>query len=160
MKISHDTLAIKASLCFLVASLSANAAQTANVLFDFSQGIQGWVGNPRVTDLRATSEGLAFRSIGIDPWIESPPIGNVPIGNQIRLTIRMKSTGDGAGEVFWGNTFTPENSRRFFVRPDGEWHEYTVLLSRLKPDMRLRIDPANGKGEFVLSKQCAKRGRD
>ncbi len=152
MKISQDTLAIKASLCFLVASLSANAAQTANVLFDFSQGIQGWVGNPRVTDLRATSEGLAFRSIGIDPWIESPPIGNVPIGNQIRLTIRMKSTGDGAGEVFWGNTFTPENSRRFFVRPDGEWHEYTILLSRLKPDMRLRIDPANGKGEFVLSR--------
>ena len=75
----------------------------------------------------------------------------MPSGDRVRLTVRMKSTGDGAGEIFYGRTFAPEKSRQFFVNTDGEFHEYSVLVPMLGPDMRLRIDPAHGKGEFVLA---------
>lgn len=120
-------------------------------LFDFTQGVQGWTGNPRVTNLQATAEGLSFTCTGEDPWIEGPPVKAMPLGDRVLLTIRMRSTADRSGEVFYGPTFEPGASRQFQIEPDGAWHEYSVMIPPQKAGTRLRIDPAGYDGDVTVA---------
>ncbi len=140
---------IRLTLCALIgATGSAFAGEV--MLFDFREGDHGWSGNPRVENFRATPEGIAFESVGEDPWVEGPTPDNLPTGERLRLTIRMRSTGDHSGEVFYGEVFEAGKSSTFTVLPDGEWHEYAVTLPPLEEGARLRVDPAFGEGEFVI----------
>lgn len=121
------------------------------MLFDFREGDHGWHGNSRIENLRQDpAEGLVFDSVGHDPWIEGPPPDNLPLGENIRLKIRMRSTGDPAGEVFYGHRFHAGQRADFFVRPDGEWHEYDVVIPPQEEGSRLRIDPAADVGGFAI----------
>ena len=132
--------------------VGGSAMATPVVLFDFTEGMHGWTGNPRVDNMQVTDEGLYFESIGDDPWIESRPVDNMPLDERVRLTVRMKATGDSRGEWFYGPDFTAERSMTFFVTPDGEWHEYSVLLPPQQEGTRLRLDPtAMVKGAFTVA---------
>ena len=134
-----------------VISAAANDDDTI-MLFDFRDGqTHGWTGNPRITNLEGTAEGLSFESVGHDPWIESEVVDALPVDTRVQLIIRMRSDGDSSGEVFYGPTFTPENHVQFMIQPDGEWHEYTVMLTPMPEGSRLRIDPAANEGTFTIA---------
>ena len=65
--------------------------------------------------------GSGYRHVvttGLDPWIEGPAIA-IPDDCLLRVTIRMKSTADRSGEVFYGTGFKPENANQFSIEPDG-----------------------------------------
>ncbi len=127
------------------------AAAEPTLLFDFCQGMHGWSGNPRIDNMQQVDEGLYFESTGIDPWIESPPIEAMPLGDRVRITLRLRSSGDRSGELFFGSSFSPERQRSFTVNPDGAWHEYSVLLPPQEPGARLRLDPARDQGTYTLA---------
>ncbi len=130
---------------------SASACGEEVMLFDFREDTHGWHGNPRIEDFRQDPEtGLVFDSVGHDPWIEGPSPQNLPLGEKLRLTIRMRSTGDRAGEVFYGEGFDAARRVGFLVRPDGEWHDYEVVIPPQEQGSRLRIDPAAGEGTFAV----------
>ena len=139
-------------LFVLCCALITSAAFAEPVmLYDFTQGIHGWTGNPRVKDMTITDEGLAFSCTGLDPWIESPVVENMPMNDRVRITVRMKSTADRSGEFFFGPRFAPEDSARFLPNPDGEWHEYSVLLPAQPEGTRLRLDPSLNDGAITVA---------
>jgi len=129
------------------------AAAGANVVaeWDFAKGTLGWTGNQRVLKLRSSGEGLWVRSTGQDPWIEGPAI-DLPGAEMTRITIRMKSTADGDGEVFYGRAFSAEKSVRFTVHTDGQWRDYPLVIhDRLTGPTRFRLDPCSDAGELTIA---------
>jgi len=131
--------------------LGATMAVEPVVLFDFTQGAHSWTPAHAVANVRVTREGLAFDCVGEDPYIISEPVHQLPLGNRVLLTIRMRSEADSSGEVFFGRDFVPENSVRFAVDNDGRWHEYEVILPPQEKGSRLRIDPARGEGPIAIA---------
>ncbi|MCU0917244.1 MAG: hypothetical protein MUC88_22175, partial [Planctomycetes bacterium] len=118
--------------------------------WDFTQGSQLWHGNKHVQSLSATAEGLAFTSIGNDPWIEGPAV-DLPGDGRTRVRVRMKSEADPGGELFYGRVFQAGHSVRFTVKNDGQWHEYSLLIpDPLGAGTRFRLDPAAGAGRIVV----------
>jgi len=137
-------------VCILLTSFSLAAHARTIVAWDFTEGTHGWVGNPLVEDLTAGSEGLAFTSTGIDPWIESRPV-DVTGSDLTRITVRMKSTADSGAELFYGRHFEAGRSVRFTVRTDGQWHDYSLVIREpLGSAVRFRLDPAAGPGPIVV----------
>ncbi len=121
------------------------------VEWDFSKGTHGWTGNNRVENISSSSEGLAFRSIAEDPWIEGPAV-DLPGEEMTRVKVRMKSNADQAGQLFYGHTFSEGHSVRFTVRDDGRWHDYgLVIREKLGAGTRFRLDPCAGAGEVTVA---------
>lgn len=121
------------------------------MLFDFRAGPHGWEPTHAVENMRVTADGLEFDCVGPDPYIQSEPVTNLPLGTPLRLTIRMRSEADASGEVFFGRGFTAGNSTPFSVRADGQWHEYDVQLPPQQAGARLRIDPAADVGRIAIA---------
>jgi len=138
-----------AVLFFLMMGPSAAYGKTI-AAWDFTKGLQGWQGNKDTQELAATPEGLAFKSTGNDPWIEGPAVDASGEG-AVSVSIRMKSSADPHGELFYGSTFTAGRSVRFTVINDGQWHDYRLVIpDRLGPGTRFRLDPAAGEGQIVV----------
>ncbi|HPC93859.1 MAG TPA: hypothetical protein PLU87_02885 [Sedimentisphaerales bacterium] len=134
----------------LLVCLSSFAGAETVVTWDFTQGAQGWTGNNFVEDLTAGSEGLAFGSTGIDPWLEGPAV-DLPEGSMTRVTVTMKSDADSGGELFYGRHFEAGRSVRFMVTDDGQWHDYALMIREpLGSGTRFRLDPATGPGSIVV----------
>ena len=142
-----------AVIVLVIAFLPCHALRAAEpvVLFDFAQGAQGWTPAHHVANVLATSEGLEFDCVGNDPYIISEPVGDLPLGDRVLLTIRMRSDADSSGEVFFGRAFRASDSVRFTVNADGQWHDYDMLLPAQAEGARLRIDPASGEGHVALA---------
>jgi len=120
------------------------------ITWDFTKGTHGWTGNQLVDNLHVTPDGLQFNSKGNDPWIEGPPV-NMPGSRLTRVSIRMKSSVDSAGELFYGKTFDAEHSVRFSIFPDGKWHDYTLMINDiLGPNTRFRLDPCMNEGQITV----------
>ncbi|MEA2068695.1 MAG: hypothetical protein U9P12_05800, partial [Verrucomicrobiota bacterium] len=147
--------------CFLfltgLLAATACAAPETILLYDFSQGAHGWLPTHAVDGFGSTREGLEFDCVANDPYICSPPVENMPIGHRVLLTLRMKSDGDGGGQIFHGREFSATRSGEFMVEADGAWHEYAVLLPAQERGTRLRIDPATSDGHITIAwiKACA-----
>ncbi len=121
------------------------------VEWDFSKGTQGWVGNERAKDLSISQGGLIIKSSGQDPWIEGPAV-DLPGAKMVRVEIRMKSQADTSGQLFYGRVFREEDSVRFTVQDDGQWHNYKVIIpDKLGVGTRFRIVPCAGEGEITVS---------
>lgn len=134
-----------------VAGLCAAASGRTVVKWDFTQGPQGWRGNDYVEDLAASGEGLAFRSTGIDPWIEGPAV-DLPDDGTLRIRVRMKSDADSHGELFYGPGFQAGRSVHFAVINDGRWHDYTLMIPEPQgAGTRFRLDPAADQGHVVVA---------
>lgn len=135
----------------LGAVLASPASGKTVAAWDFTKGAQGWQGNNYTADVATTAEGLALRSTGIDPWIESAAV-DVPGDGVIRVRVRMKSQADTGGELFYGLAFQAGRSVRFTVNNDGQWHDYRLVIpERLGPGTRFRLDPAAGEGQIVVA---------
>lgn len=132
--------------------LAGQPAQAETVkVWNLSKGTLGWVGNARVQNMVSSADGLSFRSVGIDPWIEGPGI-DLDEGKMVRVTIRMKSTADKSGELFYGRFFQAGKSVQFVVRDDGKWHDYSMVIKdTLGKATRFRFDPCAGEGEISLA---------
>ena len=140
-------------LCLLFSVLGCPLSVCAKTVieWDFSKGVQGWVGNDRVERLSSSAEGLVVKCTGEDPWIEGPAV-DLPGDGICRVKIRMKSSADAGAELFYGRTFKAGNSVRFTVRTDGKWHDYALVIrDKLGPGTRFRLDPCTGRGELVVA---------
>ena len=136
------------ALFFLVIAPRAYGKTVA--AWDFTKGLQGWQGNNYTEDLAVSAEGLAFRSTGVDPWIEGPAV-DVWTEGTVRVRVRMKSQADTGGELFYGRTFQAGHSVQFTVNNDGQWHEYLLVIpERLGAGTRFRLDPAASEGQIVI----------
>jgi len=136
---------------FLLTGFVAAAAGDTVVSWDFTQGLHGWTGNRQVADLAVSAEGLAFRSTGDDPWLEGPPV-DLPGEGVTRVTVRMKSSVNAAGELFYGETFQAGRSVRLTVQADNRWHDYPLIIREpLGKRTRFRLDPAIGAGPIVVA---------
>jgi len=141
--------ALFALVLVLIAPISAHAKAVAE--WDFTKGTLGWTPNARVKELISTPDGLLVRSTGEDPWIEGPPV-DLPGDEITSIKIRMKSTADGAGEVFYGRAFVGEKSVRFTVHSDGQWHDYPLVIQeRLTGPTRFRLDPCSDAGDLTIA---------
>ena len=115
-------------------------AIAAPVRWDFSQGRQGWSGNPGVLSMEVTAEGLVVRTSDDDPWIEGPPV-DLPGAKVTKVTVRMKSEHNESAELFYGRGFSAERSVRFVVL-GGDWRRYELIIPYvLGPGTRFRLDP-------------------
>ncbi|MDZ7617523.1 MAG: hypothetical protein U1E05_10990, partial [Patescibacteria group bacterium] len=140
-----------ALLIGLLAVCPVAAASEPAVLFDFTQGTHDWRAAHHVENMQVTPDGLVFDCTGADPYIVSGPVANLPLGDRVLLTIRMRSEADPVGEVFFGRAFTAGDAVRFTVKADGQWHDYDVLLPAQAEGTRLRIDPAAGEGRVAIA---------
>ncbi len=138
-----------ASCCLVTSSLASGAEP--RMLFDFNNDTQGWVALHAVEHLQATPEGLSFVCTEEDPYIGGPATEDMPVDRGMVLGIRMKSTGDAQGQVFFGRTFQAGQEVAFSIIPDGDWHDYTVSIPPQEAGARLRIDPAAGTGRVTIA---------
>jgi hypothetical protein len=121
------------------------------VSWDFAQGLSGWKANAFVERLSSGSEGLVFQSTGVDPWIEGPGI-DLPGDGMTRVTVRMRSRANAAGELFHGAVFRAGHSVPFVVQNDGQWHDYELIIAEpLGRGTRFRLDPASSPGEVGVA---------
>ena len=120
--------------------------------WDFRTGFNGWSGNFDVSDSVISSNGWSFVSTGIDPWLNSP-VTDFPTGGQLTFRIYMKSSANIHAQIFYapnGVGFSEENSVRFTVNPDGQFHEYFVPMPTLGAAYKLRFDPASSPGSITV----------
>jgi len=115
-------------------------AIAAPVRWDFSQGRQGWSGNPGVLSMEVMAEGLVVRTSDDDPWIEGPAV-DLPGAKVTKVTVQMKSEHNENAELFYGRNFSAERSVRFVVL-GGDWRRYELVIPYvLGPGTRFRLDP-------------------
>lgn len=143
-------LTIPLLLFWLLSQIPCRGATPMANTYDFTQGSPVWEHNESIANIKITPEGMAIRCVGGDPYCWSQP-ADYPTDRHVRATIRMKSTADSSAEFHYGPTFVAERSAAFSVKPDGEWHEYSVLLPALGKGARLRLDPASGAGDIVVA---------
>ena len=139
------------TVLLIATCLSTASAEQPAVRFDFSRGTHGWMPANQVENMRVSAEGLQFECVGNDPYIVSPPVKGMPLGNRVQLIIRMRSEANQRGEIFFGRSFTAQNSVGFTVQNDGQWHEYQVILPPQEKGARLRIDPATAEGPLTIA---------
>lgn len=130
---------------------ASGAAPEASLLYDFTEGSLGWTAAHDVAGFESTSNGLEFDCIDRDPYIYSRSVENMPLGNRVLLTLRIKSDGDGDGQIFFGKAFSAERMVSFAMEHDGKWNEYEVLLPEQERGTRLRIDPGMGSGHVAIA---------
>ncbi|MGQ9592438.1 MAG: hypothetical protein ACUVYA_19330, partial [Planctomycetota bacterium] len=129
----------------------ASPTATREVAFwDFPRGDGGWRPNAQTTGVEITSDGLEFAATGNDPWVTSPAFA-APEGVALVVTVRMRSSANSGGQLFYGASFSEEQSVRFSVAADGEWHEYALALPPQSGSIRLRLDPATGPGAIAIA---------
>lgn len=143
----------KALVCCLAAFLAtgAHGASELVTLYDFTLGTHGWSPANNVDRFGSTPDGLEFDCVGEDPYVWGPPVTNMPLGERVLITIRMRSDGDGGAQLYYGASFSAAQVVGLDVCTDGAWHEYEVLLPAQEPGTRLRLDPASGRGHIAVA---------
>lgn len=141
----YPTLALTKDECF---------APSSNVNWNMRapRGLQGWYLVNHLVDPKVTSggTGIWMRVVNRDPMIYSPSLINVRAEDHPTLHIRMASTSDACGQIFFmkpGQAPAEERSVKFTVKPDGQTYDY-ILQMHNHPQWsgeiaQLRFDPAN-----------------
>jgi hypothetical protein len=104
--------------------------------------------NIRVVDGRLVGE-----STGVDPHIGSPTL-RAPA--PLDISLRMRSTSVGRGEVFWESEAVPGigniHPAGIDIRHDGEWHDYRARIYETSPITRIRFDTGDAPGTFEIER--------
>jgi hypothetical protein len=103
-----------------------------------------------INSAHITPDGLVLETKSPNPTLTGPP-GDYPAGQFVLVTLRMRSTGDPLGQIYYGQTFSEKHSRGFVVQNDGRWHEYRIPLPPLGPGFRLRLDPSHRTGQVTVA---------
>ena len=126
--------------------------------WSFADGsLHGWSPLMNVADVRATAEGLSFRSTSRDPALVCTfaPVAAARFG---RVVVRMKATGPAAAaQLFWARPGGEAVEAASVSAPlvcDGAFRDYVfpVASSRLWRGRvnHLRFDPVNAAGAHVV----------
>jgi len=131
----------------------------SEIAFEFDESTEGWVPLNSIADLRAEAGSLTFNATGPDPYLHRQAMDVLGATGDV-LAIRMKSTGPGGGEVYWGTEGAPgyseERTSKLSGLGDGQWHEYRLPVGthlgwagqRIRS---LRLDPmAFGPGKVEV----------
>lgn len=138
-------------LCYCLATISEFRLHAAwSTHWDFSNEPLVWSKSASIDSWTSTPEGLRITAKAEDPYIFSPEI-RFPDAAVLLISLRLKSTGDSSGQIFFGSPFSEQNSRSFSVINDGQWHEYQIVLPPLTGTNRLRLDPSHGPGTFTVA---------
>ncbi len=102
------------------------------VSFEFSS-LEGWRAGNNVAELIVKDGFLMGRCIGPDPSIVSP-LFDLEASNRHLIEIRMRSTKEGWGQIYWSGTteppyegFRPNKYNPFYIKGDNEFHTYKIL---------------------------------
>ena len=141
-------------LVFIIATMVIPASGATAAFYDFRIGGYNWehvTNNLSIADFEFGEYGMSFTVIAEDPYVWSPT-QNYPDDKPVGLYFCMKSTANTAGQIFYGQTFTPANSINFTVINDGLWHDYEFALPPLGADAKIRIDPcSNQTGDITIA---------
>ena len=103
--------------------------------------------------IAATGGILRIQSSGPDPYLMCGPLS---LAGPLAVQLRVKSTGGGAGEIFWTTADTPHTdagrSERFKMLHDGQWHDYMVRLEARGTVTHIRFDPGAAPGVIEVEK--------
>jgi hypothetical protein len=137
------------------------------IAFDFETGTEGWIPTHAVGELSTDAGALVIPIAGDDPYLERR-VMKVAGERGDMLVLRMRCTGTGEGQVYWGTSERPgaDESRSLHFEPitDGEWHEYQFPIGLSdewagKTITSLRLDPcALGPGEARMDSLRLVRG--
>lgn len=117
----------------------------------FAQDAGGWTALHACT-LRVTEGRLVADCTADDPYFHRP-LGklDLPAGH-ILLKLRIRATGSGGGQVYWGVRSSPHYAETreisYSVTADGKWHDYEVRFDTDEPLAALRLDPGQGPGRW------------
>ncbi|MEM1447091.1 MAG: sulfatase [Planctomycetota bacterium] len=98
---------------------------------------------------------LKIHATSEDPWIETHRIASkARVAEPLTLVVKMKSTANGIGEVYWGEAgapaFAAERLASFEPVHNGQWHKVHVTFRPEKPLASLRIDPVKAAGQVEI----------
>ncbi len=116
-----------------------------------------WQPTHDVKPLTDTDQGIKIVCTGSDPYILTNPL-DFSANQYSVIQMEMKVTAGSQAQLFWSSEQSPaiteDQSKRFMVEVDGEFHTYTLRLkSHERWDgtiKRLRLDPLNTQGEVIL----------
>ena len=113
--------------------------------------VAGWTPS-RHCQLSTGRGTLRVKCTGGDPYLHTAALGAV--AGPVTVTLRMKSTAGGAGQVFWttanGRTFHRSRAVAFQPTHDGQWHEYAVKIPAAGAIRSVRLDPATKAGQIEI----------
>ena len=120
--------------------------------FDAEQEIREWTPN-NLSKPVLKDGSLKANATSWDPFIVSPHFMLKPHQGQY-VEIRMRSTGAGAGEIFFAssdegkyNGFSQEKTAQWSIRHDGEFHTYQILPAWLSEPQIIKIRVDVGRPE-------------
>jgi arylsulfatase A-like enzyme len=114
----------------------------------------GWIAG-KGSELELVEGALVIASSSADPWARRP-VPRLTSESTIRLTLRLKSTGAGAGQVMWteqrNQAFNgKQRAVNFTPVHDGEARDYVVELPT-KSLAGIRIDPGTAPGTYTIER--------
>ncbi len=133
--------------------------ETAAVIPVLNPALKGGAAAPKGwqisgdTQLVEKDGALVITSTGKDPWLSTR---NLPVNSKGPFTVklRIKSTGSGAGTVYYTDKarggFNKDQTVNFPLQHDGEFHDYAVKIPATKLTA-LRLDPGNGPGNICIT---------
>ncbi len=118
--------------------------------FDHGTDPEGWRAAHHCA-LSAQGGLLKIQSTGEDPYLHATV--KVP-GGKLLFQMRARGRVEGGGQVFWTTDRSPawaeEQSGRFSLAHDGQWHEYSVAVTAEGSLRGLRLDPGSAPGTFEI----------
>jgi hypothetical protein len=121
--------------------------------FEAEGDLAGWGGLSSLAEPVVKGSTLTLTFTGADPFLTRSFLRLKPDQySRIRVRMRLES-GNTEGQLFWTTSeepgFADNKYLNFPVRPDGEWHEYTIPVGehkmwKGKAVRALRLDPTTG----------------
>ncbi|WP_254533316.1 alpha-L-rhamnosidase [Natrinema gelatinilyticum] len=97
--------------------------------FDTAGDPEGWEPWNDITDFTVTDGTLSYRSTGGDPYMGQTDPLSIDAPNGLSIQIRMKTSVNSGGQVFWTTADAPvwsEGKSKTFDVTGGEWQTYTI----------------------------------
>lgn len=112
--------------------------------FETAGDTEGWAPWNNITDFTVSNGTLTFQSTGGDPFMGQTEPLSLEAPNGLAIQIRMKTSTDSGGQVFWTTENAPiwsEGKSRKFDVTGSEWQTYTISVpSQDSPVTGLRLD--------------------
>jgi len=112
--------------------------------FDTAGDLEGWAPWNDIADFTVADGTLSYRSTGGDPFMGQTEPLSIDAPNGLAIQIRMKTSVDSDGQLFWTTEDAPiwlEGKSRHFDVVGGEWQTYTIdMPPQDSPVTGLRLD--------------------
>ncbi len=140
----------------IISRAGAETKAIAEWTFDTPGDPMGWTVGSEVEGLAVRDGSFTGKTVARDPLVHGPMI-DIPAKPNQYVEIRMKSSADGNGELYWANTteppyegFRPEQVYQIKFKA-GDFRVYRIFpfWQQEKKIIRLRLDPPEN-AEFAI----------